>query len=71
MKLLHWNCQGLGGDLTIPHLNDIRKSHNLDVILLVETKNVDTYVNNLVKDLEYKNSFVIPAKGSSGGVAII
>lgn len=70
MKLLHWNCQGLGGDLTIPHLKDIRKSHNPDVILLVETKHVDSYVKQLAKDLGYQNVFVVSANGSSGGVAV-
>lgn len=71
MRILHWNCQGLGSTLTIPHLKDIRNTHNPDIILLVETKHVDSYVNNLAKDLEYDHCFVIPAKGSSGGVAIM
>lgn len=30
--------------LTIPHLKDIRKAHNPDIILLVETKHDDTYM---------------------------
>lgn len=38
-------------------------------MLLVETKNVDTIVQNLAQDLGYKNSFVISANGSSGGAA--
>ncbi|KAG5414824.1 hypothetical protein IGI04_002391 [Brassica rapa subsp. trilocularis] len=60
----------LGGDLPIPHLKDIRKSHNPDVILLVETKHVDSYVKQLAKDLGYQNVFVVSANGSSGGVAV-
>lgn len=38
MKILHWNCQGSGSSLTIPHLKDIRKTHHPDIMLLVETK---------------------------------
>lgn len=69
MRILHWNCQGLRSPLTIPHLKDIKKSYNPDVMLLVETKNVDSLVQDLARDLGYKNFFVIPAKGSSGGAA--
>lgn len=70
MKILHWNCQGLGGDLTIPHLKDIRRSQNPDVILLVETKHVNSYVRQVAKELGYQNTFFVPAHGSSGGAAV-
>ena len=69
MRILHWNCQGLRSSLTIPHLKDIKKSFKPEVMLLVETKNVDSVVNSLAKDLGYKNSFVVSASGSSGGAA--
>lgn len=70
MRLLHWNCQGLGNPLTIPHIKDIMRSHNPDIMLLVETKNVNSVVQNLAKDLGYKNVEIVSASGSSGGVAI-
>lgn len=38
-------------------------------MLLVETKNVNSFVQDLAKDLGYKNSVVVPACGSSGGAA--
>ena len=69
MKILHWNCQGLGSSLTITHLEDIRKAHSPDVMLLVETKNVDKVVYKLAKDIGYQNAFVVPAVESSGGAA--
>lgn len=69
MKILHWNCQGLRSPLTIPHLKDIKRSYNPDIMLLVETKNVDTVVQDLAKDLGYKNFLVILANDSSGGAA--
>lgn len=69
MKILHWNCQGLESSLTIPHLKDIRNSYKPDVMLLVETKNVDKVVHKLAKDLGYRNVRVVSAVGSSGGAA--
>lgn len=35
-------------------------------MVFVETKNVDSYVNKVVKDLGNDQSFVVSAKGSSG-----
>ncbi|KAF8080427.1 hypothetical protein N665_0945s0003 [Sinapis alba] len=70
MKILHWNCQGLRISLTIPHLKDIRKSHNPDVMFLVETKNVDNVVHKLAKYLGYQNVHIVYAVGSSGGAAL-
>ncbi|KAF8115084.1 hypothetical protein N665_0030s0125, partial [Sinapis alba] len=67
MKMLHWNCQGLGSPLKIPHLKDIRKSSNPDIMLLTETKNVDSFVKNLAVELGYQKFFIVPANGSSGG----
>lgn len=71
MRILHWNCQGLGSPLTVPYLQDIRKVHKPDIIFLIETKNVDNVVYKLVKDLGYEHSFVVSAKGSSGGLGIM
>lgn len=71
MKILHWNCQGLGSPLTIPHLQDIRKVYKPEIIILIETKHADNFVQKVVKDLGYENSFVVSAKGSSGGLVIM
>ncbi|KAF8118563.1 hypothetical protein N665_0004s0044 [Sinapis alba] len=39
-------------------------------MLLVETKNVNSLVEGLAKDLGYHNLVIVPASGSSGGAAI-
>lgn len=70
MRLLHWSCQGLGNTLTVPHINDIRRIYNPDIMLLVETKNIDSYVNSVIKDQGYNHSFVVMAKDSSGGLVM-
>lgn len=65
MKLLHWNCQSLRSLLTIPHIKDVRKNHAPDIMLLLETKNVNSQAKNLAKELCYQNSKIVPACGSS------
>ncbi|CAL9224867.1 unnamed protein product, partial [Arabidopsis halleri] len=38
MKVLSWNCQGLGNKATIGYLRDIWKQHRPDFLFLSETK---------------------------------
>lgn len=57
--------------MTIPHLQDIRKVYKPEIIILIETKHADNFVQKVVKDLGYENSFVVSAKGSSGGLVIM
>ncbi|KAF8109237.1 hypothetical protein N665_0100s0026, partial [Sinapis alba] len=60
MRILHWNCQRVE-----------KKHHKPDILLLIETKNVDSYVRKIVKEQGYKHSFVISAVGISGGLVIM
>lgn len=70
MKILHLNCQGLRNTLTIQYLKDIKKSSIPDILFLVETKVGYDVVDMLCKNLNYAHSFVLPANGLSGGLAI-
>ncbi|KAG8639407.1 hypothetical protein MANES_14G140364v8 [Manihot esculenta] len=38
MKLLSWNCQGLGNPLTIRHLKGMCASYSPDLLFVMETK---------------------------------
>ena len=38
MKLIAWNCRGLGTSLTIHSLLDLQKGEDLDILFLSETK---------------------------------
>ncbi|CAB4268375.1 unnamed protein product [Prunus armeniaca] len=38
MKILVWNCQGIGGNLTVSSLKEQVKLHIPDMVLLLETK---------------------------------
>ena len=38
MKLIVWNCQGIGGDLTIENLLEQNRLHTPDIAIMLETK---------------------------------
>ncbi|CAE6215989.1 unnamed protein product [Arabidopsis arenosa] len=49
---------------------DINRRHKLDIMFLVETKNKDSFVRNLCKDLQFDHHFLVSPDGLSGGLAI-
>lgn len=53
--------------MTISHLKDIRKKYKPNMMVLVETKNMDSFVHKVVEE----HSFVVSAKGTSGGLVIM
>lgn len=57
MKLLSWNCQGLGNPLTVQSLKALVAKERLDIIFLMETKNQEVVVKRLQKRLKYPSSF--------------
>ncbi|XP_050217883.1 uncharacterized protein LOC130015136 [Mercurialis annua] len=70
MKLIFWNCQGLGNPLTIQQLKTMCKTANPDMVILVETKNKLDKTLTLTKPLKFQKHFVIEPQGNSGGMAL-
>lgn len=72
LKILSWNCQGLGNPLTVGRLQELRKRVDPDVIFLLEMKNPDVVVLQKVESLGYHNhAFVSPHGTASGGLALL
>jgi len=65
-----WNCQGLGIDLTVRHLKEIRRKYLPEILCLLETKQGDDKVRDVCVDLGYDRSSSVPPVGLSGGVAV-
>lgn len=66
-----WNCQGLGIDLTVRRLTEIRQMYLPDMLCLLETKQKDDKIRDICADLGYDRSVSIPPMGLSGGVAVL
>ena len=54
MKVLSWNCQGLGNKATIGYLWDLWMTHRPDFLFLSETKKSSLFMEKFVGHFGYK-----------------
>ena len=71
MKLLSWNCQGLGNPCTVLSLCWLVKSQDPQVLFLMETKLGKKKMEGVRLKLGFQNAFVVPSIGRSGGLALL
>lgn len=70
MKLISWNCQGLGNPLTIQALRALVAREQPDILFLMETKNGEQVLRKLQKQLTYTNGLLEQPLGIAGGLAV-
>lgn len=71
MKLLGWNCQGLGSALTIQHLRALAARERPKIIFLMETKNKREVVDRVRLSLNLKCAVTIDPVGIAGGMSVM
>ena len=72
MKLVSWNCRGLGNHAKIEAVKDLLKSEPADILLLQETKIAGQALLEISKSKWKKSSGkAVSARGSSGGLATL
>ena len=72
MKIVSWNCRGLGNSSKVDDVKDLLRMDPSDVLLLQETKIDEDNLLSLSKKNWKKNAgLVVSARGSSGGIATL
>ncbi|XP_050212592.1 uncharacterized protein LOC126664301 [Mercurialis annua] len=71
MKLMCWNCQGLGSALTVKNLKMLCRSNSPDVVFLMETKNSISKIKKVFAYCEFSNVMAIDPIGKSGGLCLV
>lgn len=71
MKIISWNCQGLGNPLTIQELRALIALERPSIVFLMETKNKATKVESICKKLQFQNLFLENPMGIAGGLALM
>lgn len=70
MKIIVWNCQGIGGPLTVSSLKEQVRLQAPDIVVLLETKNNAYRYGWLQKQLGMNFLHVVAPKGLSGGLCM-
>ena len=71
MKVLSWNCRGLGSPLTVHNLKGICKSHSPEIGFFCETKNQSSMVEKKIKGCGFSSMFCVEPQGRAGGLAFV
>ncbi|XP_075660868.1 uncharacterized protein LOC142630717 [Castanea sativa] len=71
MRLLSWNCQGLGNLWTVRSLQKIVKDQAPKIFFLMETRLVKKGYKKHCKDLPFPNQFIVKKLDFGGGLALL
>ncbi|XP_071901112.1 uncharacterized protein [Coffea arabica] len=71
MRVLVWNCQGVGSPLTIPQLREVNNLSSPDIVFLCETKNRSKYLEKVKNILRFDEVVIVDAMNKAGGMAIL
>lgn len=70
MRILSWNCQGLGPALTENALGNLKSKVDPSLVFLMKTKNKSAKVDRVRKSLKFKNGRCFDPVGVVGGLAL-
>lgn len=68
MKVLSWNCRGLGNPSTRRYIKELCRVNCPDVLVLLETRSNSAFTLSLPKSLNFSNNVRIPSDGYAGGL---
>jgi len=71
MRIISWNCQGIGVPLTQSRLFRLNRIYKYDILFLIETLNQCDVLHKLACDLGFSNVITQPPNGRSGGLALM
>lgn len=71
MKIISWNCRGLGGPSTISQLKESQRLYTPDITFLCETKRGSSFVERTTKKLQLNERWAVnEPKGKKGGMLV-
>uniref|UniRef100_A0A803QR09 Reverse transcriptase domain-containing protein n=1 Tax=Cannabis sativa TaxID=3483 RepID=A0A803QR09_CANSA len=70
MKILAWNCCGLGNPTTVRQLAALVRQYQPEMLLLLEARITATRFQAVSKRLKFENNHYVPPVGLSGGIGL-
>jgi hypothetical protein len=70
MRILSWNCRGVGRTPTVRALKALIRSEGPDIVFVVETKSSSPKLEKVKSSMGFASLFCVDAIGKAGGLAI-
>lgn len=71
MRIISWNCRGLGGTSTISQLKESMRFYLPDLLFICEIKQKSGFVKTVCRNLRLENRWdVVEAEGKRGGLLV-
>ncbi|CAM8951481.1 unnamed protein product [Rhodiola kirilowii] len=71
MRIISWNCRGVGGPRAVRSICDVVSTHRPSILGLVKTKKSDEEWEALRCKLGFKGCLSIRSRGKAGGLALL
>lgn len=71
MKIVSWNCQGVGDDEFRRKFRELVRVHRLDVVFLLETRVAQEQAYNIAPFLGFSRYHLAPTDGMDGGIWLL
>ena len=71
MKLFFWNCRGAGSSEFRAVINDLKKTHNFQIMAIVEPRVSGARADRIIDQMKFDSSFRVEAQGMSGGLWVL
>ena len=71
MRVLRWNCQGLGNPWSVQVLHSLVQQWDPNFVFLSETKLKKNSIDKKKANVGFINGLVVPSHGRSGGLALL
>ena len=70
MKVISWNCQGIGSALIVQALRELRRKYDPNLVFLMETRNGREVLEKVKGRMRYANNYYVDLEGLSESLAL-
>ena len=71
LRIISWNCQGLGNPRSVRALHDLVRCWNPKIVFLMETNSKKNRMERIKNRIGFANGLIVPSVGKSGGIALL
>nr|POF24584.1 putative ribonuclease h protein [Quercus suber] len=71
MKMIAWNCQGVGNEMFRSHAYKLHRRHRLNILIIIKPRIVEARAQAVIDTLPYSHSQRVDPAGFSGGIWLL